>query len=323
MRYPVDDTNLDGFGPDQFITDYPTPGIEIPWSNPYQPAAQVYFDPKLHRLPTREHAPCLPTIDLKPSSVTFLERLPNGLGEDAPSGVYRVKIESMGECLLKIVCASRSIQGMFIVDSNGTTAQFHGVENKFKGRGFMREAAAYRNLLHSGACAAGVVPNCYGSAVLDQAQWHFPGKHDWLLHFRDDPKPLNALVLEFLVHASKMTLRCITLQRAEDAMEALKTIHRAHVAHGDIHPRNLLVLPEGRVVWIDFDSASTWPYYRSTSLLSFQDDLALSWYWLYQRLVDLFICNLVEHFTDHHPMSSFPGNGMLTKSPMNRDRRTR
>ena len=166
------------------------------------------------------------------------------------------------------------------------------------------------------------MPNCYGTAVLDQAQWHFPKNHGWLLHFRDGPNPLNSLVLEYFLHASKMTLRCFTLQRAEDAMEALKTSHPTHVAHGDIHPRNLLVLPEGRVVWIDFDSASGRPYYRSTSLLSFQKELALRWYWLYQKLVDSSIYHLITPFTDHCPMSSFPGNGIRVKSSMSRDRRT-
>src|SRR6266481_3206452 len=89
------------------------------------------------------------------------------------------------------------------------------------------------------------------TSAINQAEWPMSQKHDWLLHFRSDAKPLKALVLEFLPDATRMTLRTITPQRAKDAMNGLDVIHRAHVLHGDVHPRNLMALPEGRVVWVD------------------------------------------------------------------------
>ena len=165
--------------------------------------------------------------------------------------------------------------------------QFHGVETEHKGRSFTREARAYRNLLHGGACSAGVVPHCYGWSKISQAEWPMSRKHDWLLHFRNDAKPLNALVLEFLPDATKMTLRTITPQRAQDAINGLDIVHRARVLHGDIHPRNLLALPEGRVVWVDFECASSWPWKRSVNQFCLQNEMALGWCWLYQKLACL------------------------------------
>ena len=50
----------------------------------------------------RDHAPVLPRLNLEPSSVEFLERLPNGLHEGAPSGLFRVNITNMGERILKV-----------------------------------------------------------------------------------------------------------------------------------------------------------------------------------------------------------------------------
>src|SRR5882724_4961766 len=106
MRYPNSETNLDGFGSSQFPHNYPTPGIRLPL-NPFHSGGP--FDPKRHCIPRQEPALPIPMINLEPSSVTFLERLQNGLGEDAPSGVYRVKINGMGERLLKIVSTDQSI----------------------------------------------------------------------------------------------------------------------------------------------------------------------------------------------------------------------
>ncbi len=112
-----------------------------------------------------------------------------------------------------------------------------------------------------------------------------PRKDDWLQPFRSDPKRLKVLVLEFLPCASEMTLRWTTPQTAQAAMDALDIIHRAGVVHGDIDPRNLLVLPEGRVVWIDFELAGTWPHNYYVTTETFHNELGRCWYWLYAQLV--------------------------------------
>ena len=166
------------------------------------------------------------------------------------------------------------------------TGQFHGLKHdNRKGRSFFREATAYRYLLHEGVCAAGVVPYCYGYTVIDQTEWKMPRKDDWLRPFRSDPNRPKVLVLEFLPCASQMTLRWTTPQTAQAAMDALNIIHRAGIIHDDIHPRNLLVLPEGRVVWIDFELAGIRYRHHYVTMKAFHDELELCWFWLYEQLV--------------------------------------
>lgn len=47
--------------------------------------------------------------------------------------------------------------------------------------------------------------------------------------------------------------------RYRHTIEGMKQIHNAHVHHQDIYPKNLLLVPgePERVVWIDFDIATT------------------------------------------------------------------
>ena len=132
-------------------------------------------------------------------------------------------------------------------------------------------------------------------------------RKDWLQPFRSDPKRLKVLVLEFLPCASKMALRWTTPQTTQATMDALNIIHRAGIVHDDIHPRNLLVLPEGRVMWIDFELAVTWPhnYYVTTETL--HNELRQCWDWLYVHL----LCHTCSSFTVlmAHLPGSLPGNG--------------
>ena len=57
---------------------------------------------KMNLLPRglRERPPLIPRFE--PSSVEFLERLPNGLHDGAPSGLFRVNITNIGERVLKV-----------------------------------------------------------------------------------------------------------------------------------------------------------------------------------------------------------------------------
>lgn len=68
-------------------------------------------------------------------------------------------------------------------------------------------------------------------------------------------------------------------------MDGMRLIHNAHIIHGDIHPRNLLVLPTGRVVWVDFELASSRDRSGEVSLASLEGEMSYAWYWLYVRLL--------------------------------------
>ena len=97
MSTASDDYDLDGFGRYELGSDCSPPGMKLPPNPDYK------FDREDEPLSPRERAPSLPRLKLEPSSVEFLERLPNGLHEGAPSGVFRVKITNMGERVLKVV----------------------------------------------------------------------------------------------------------------------------------------------------------------------------------------------------------------------------
>lgn len=70
-----------------------------------------------------------------------------------------------------------------------------------------------------------------------------------------DVRPPKALVLEFVENATRLSAENITIDIADRVVRGLAAIHAAYVRHGDVAGRNVLVLPQGRVVWIDFDQA--------------------------------------------------------------------
>ncbi|KAF8590487.1 hypothetical protein K439DRAFT_1611895 [Ramaria rubella] len=270
-------TDLDSFGPAENPSESIPPGIKLP-PNPY-------FGPPPNldeSVPMREPAPLLPRIYLEPSTVDFIERFDNGLSEDAPSGVFRVRVAGMGERVLKIVC---TYAGNYREISPDAVHKFHTDLRYFKGRNFNREADGYAALLREGVCAAGFVPLCYGWTTINQSDWPMPGRGDWLCHFRAETKPLRSLVLEYLPDASQMTVRWTNPETTKKAMLGLDMIHRAGVLQNDIHPRNILVLKDGRVAWIDFESASVWPSNRAVTYKNMQREKSYAYFWLNQRML--------------------------------------
>ena len=129
-----------------------------------------------------------------------------------------------------------------------------------------------------------------------------PRKDDWLQPFRSDPKRLKVLVLEFLPCASKMALRWTTPQTTQATMDALNIIHRAGIVHDDIHPRNLLVLPKDRVVWIDFELAGIRSRHHYVTPETLHHELKLCWGWLYRKLVCRTLFPLLHSLS--HPLLS-------------------
>lgn len=78
---------------------------------------------------------------------------------------------------------------------------------------------------------------------------------------KNDERPPKALLLEFFEGARQLSPNTITPVNADAALRALYHVHASYLMHNDMHGRNILVLPSGRVVWVDFDSS--WPSWKS------------------------------------------------------------
>ncbi|EKM52941.1 uncharacterized protein PHACADRAFT_147241 [Phanerochaete carnosa HHB-10118-sp] len=157
---------------------------------------------------------------------------------------------------------------------------------------FERESDAYAHLQHYGACEAGAVPKCYGWLELSvqdmDAIAALPGIDVRWQHLKDDEKPPKALLIEFFEGAQRLSTQTITLAVADAALRALYHVHASYIVHSDVYGRNTLVLPEGRVVWVDFDAS--WAVWRSSGDTPVRrqdlfDELARAWTHFYDELV--------------------------------------
>jgi hypothetical protein len=84
---------------------------------------------------------------------------------------------------------------------------------------------------------------------------------EWRPHldiFRDDSWPPNAVLIEYVADMHQIDLSTF---RLASLCAILGEIHDAKVCHGDVYPRNMMVVSgePDRVLWIDFDSAQTLP----------------------------------------------------------------
>ena len=177
-------------------------------------------------------------------------------------------------------------------------------------RGFCRERDAYAHLLQSGACARGSVPMCYGwltltahdiekiIAIPDLAP---SGKR---LRFLKDSPP-SAMLLEYFADAARLSIDNVSEKLADVAFRALYDVHKAYVYHGDIHERNVLVLPGGRVVWVDFNSSSVPADKSGLSRLALLEEAAQAWGLLYDELVSPFNDCSISNTYELHAMPSF------------------
>lgn len=151
-----------------------------------------------------------------------------------------------------------------------------------------RESDAYAHLLYYGACAKGVVPHCYGWLTLCTKHVNdiqtLPDISETAVSLKDEVNPPKGILIEFFVDAEGLSERNITKEVARNAMKALQAVHAAYVQHDDIHRRNILVLPGGRVVWIDFDKSDnprSGELYRQTLLRELEN----AWLYIYRRVV--------------------------------------
>lgn len=82
-----------------------------------------------------------------------------------------------------------------------------------------------------------------------------------LRHFKDDIHSPRAILLEYLQDTEE--LNCVNYSDGclQAAIVGLRAIHSALIHHRDVYPKNIIIARgnKGRVVWIDFDVAVTFP----------------------------------------------------------------
>ncbi|CAL1710737.1 unnamed protein product [Somion occarium] len=191
--------------------------------------------------------------------------------------LFEVKIGGVSR-LLKVF--------MSLTSPSWYNAYARELDPKLSLRLYHAEKEAYAHLRHFGACESGVVPNCYGTVQLSRQQAIDISRQfsmGWDLPVDDENLPY-ALLLEHFPDAIQVSIYNVTFPVAERALRALCTVHKSYVQHGDINGRNVLVLPDDRVVWIDFDHAKS----ASDPTLCRQDiwnEIREGWGYFYQLLL--------------------------------------
>lgn len=79
--------------------------------------------------------------------------------------------------------------------------------------------------------------------------------------FAGDKLPPNAILIEYIADMQQIGLDNFSENRLKKLRQILDDLHRARVLHGDPMPRNMMIVPgePDRVLWVDFDSAQTFP----------------------------------------------------------------
>jgi hypothetical protein len=144
-------------------------------------------------------------------------------------------------------------------------------EPKYYGAGYANERRAYQ-IFRSSNCTA--VPTYLGSTSSLTASYLEKTTIPW--HERLLGKQ-RAIILEFL-DAEMITFEKLTRSVARMALEALEQIHDLSICHGDICEygwdlfRNVMLLNNGEVKWIDFEHS----WVDSGDEITFEMEVALS-----------------------------------------------
>lgn len=162
---------------------------------------------------------------------------------------------------------------------------------------FWREVEAYAHLLHYGVDKTGVVPHCYGWLDLSEEDLDkidaLPASGPELQPLRRTRRAPKGVLLEYFEDAQVLSIDTVTHGLANTALKGLYSIHAAYVKHGDVSRHNILLLPNGRVVWIDFDH-SVCASEQNTDLRpdrkSLLYELSRAWHLFYCVLVSRFNC---------------------------------
>ncbi|PWY81701.1 hypothetical protein BO94DRAFT_567321 [Aspergillus sclerotioniger CBS 115572] len=175
-------------------------------------------------------------LDIQPSDVDFLETLQ----QCKNSVVFKVSIH--GKLRVMKVYHDRGISEWDPVD--------------YEVNLFLRESTAYQRLKQKGFCTRGVVPDFYGTLTNIQ-----PTSWPNLYMFVDDKLPPNAIFIEYIPGMSKLDLSNYSPSNVNRLRDILFEMHQTKMLHGDSMPRNMMICSgqENRVLWLDFDSAQTFP----------------------------------------------------------------
>ncbi|KAF8517050.1 hypothetical protein BU17DRAFT_92222 [Hysterangium stoloniferum] len=129
--------------------------------------------------------------------------------------------------------------------------------------GFLLEFVAYSNLTHFGLCDEGLVPHCYGwydfASELQDGADVLAKRHPNMSSIWEDEVPPRALLLEYLEDTEQLSLENFTPPIGSAVLGALERIHSVGIIHRDTVTRNILVHPDGKTFWIDFENAYTFP----------------------------------------------------------------
>ncbi|KKZ64681.1 hypothetical protein EMCG_01369 [[Emmonsia] crescens] len=173
---------------------------------------------------------------------------------------------NVSEIVFKDQLEQRKFCVIFLVELRGGTCVMkvhHGREPKdpfvgpinLKPNIFVRESTAYRRFKESGICAKGITPDFYGTLENIDPKLCLPH----LRHFAKDDHPPTAIFMEYIPNMKEVHWSNYTPERMQNFIQGIDEIHRALVHHGDIHPRNMMILEDdsARAIWIDFDRART------------------------------------------------------------------
>lgn len=92
-------------------------------------------------------------------------------------------------------------------------------------------------------------------------------------------------MIEYFPDAVRLSHENITEALADKVLRTLCEIHAAYVLHGDVHRRNILVLPGDRIVWVDFNFSWTPSSKLTCRRQEFLEELYSGWSMLYHQMV--------------------------------------
>ncbi|KZT24964.1 hypothetical protein NEOLEDRAFT_380826 [Neolentinus lepideus HHB14362 ss-1] len=236
-------------------------------TNPYNAIWKEYKfpDPTIHTLPPMDPPPPLKRLSIRYSELTSVEVIRNWDGHEGSendTSIFRTSYKGK----------------VYILKLFRSWAPLGGAE--WGPHKFAREKRAYEYLLHGGVCAEGFVPMCYG-----WFQLRVPKKSGWLRSVASDETPPYALLIEYIPDAVPLSVSNISVSAAEQLHLAAEFVHGAGVLHNDIYPRNTLLRPDGTVVIIDFDRASTLPR-ADVNRLSLKFEMQHCWCMCYSRMIN-------------------------------------
>jgi serine/threonine protein kinase len=130
---------------------------------------------------------------------------------------------------------------------------------------FEDETKAYRMLNHYGVMKKGLVPQIFGIGKWDRKKMRefLAGVDIFTLNGLLNAHPFHVILMEYLNGAERLSEENCDEDVADNVCKGLEEIHRAHVLHGDIAARNIMVMENNAVIWLDF-SCSTLTDLRSS-----------------------------------------------------------